>query len=75
MERSRKGNELEWNGSEKAVPYQERPRSRRSRCNSRPEGDRKERQCLNHGGGGNTQGKGSVLTTEAVETHKAKAVS
>ena len=34
-----------------------------------------QRQCLSNKGSGNTQGKGSVSATKAVETHRAKAVS
>ena len=33
-----------------------------------------KRRCRNHGESGNAQGKGGVLTMEAVETYKAKAV-
>ena len=35
----------------------------------------RQRRCLSRRGSGNTQGKGSVLAAEAVETHEAKAVS
>ena len=34
-----------------------------------------QRRCISREGSGNTQGKGAVSATKAVETHKAKALS